>query len=254
MKELFKREYEKLRPSVGVFLVLAALIFLISIFWSLIRTTILPNHTVGIYNVNFWEAVIVEAHGLLLDIFVIGIILFGINLKNEAKERVVKLSTEIDDLRGKNDNVSQNSIFKNVKELQRLGINKLNLWNCYLEGSDLSQLNCPNSLFFKVHFRGTRLPASNFFKADFSSADLRETVLFKCDFEESSLQNADLGCASVFRTNFCKANICGARLQNTNDSETAIWTGAIYDQNTKFPEWMTAEKLHELGMINSTRS
>lgn len=212
----------------------------------------------GIYSAEFWEAFIVEAHGLLLDILVIGIILFWFNLRKEKEsekaEEIAEMQNEIDDFRNNAELLVQNMIFKNIKKMQRFRVTKLDLRECYIEGKYLFQLNCPESFFLKAHLKGSKLPGSNFRGADFSYADLRNTILIKTNFSGASLYHAIFDEAVLNGVDFTDANICGAKLAKTNDSELAIWTGAIYDQNTKFPEWMTAEKLHELGMINSTRS
>src|SRR5207244_2404889 len=110
----------------------------------------------------------------------------------------------------------------------------------------------------KANFKDADLGWASFYKADLSEADLRgetsgnlrlsSTNLTKANLEGDKF-STDFGCiyrganlkgcqitGSVFECDFSGANLCGANLRAVGTPTKTRWKGAIYDEDTAFPD------------------
>jgi hypothetical protein len=93
------------------------------------------------YGGNFLENILVEAHGMLLDILVIGIFILWLNRSGEKLLEVRRYLEEIDDFRGWDSDEAGYRIAGNVKRLNRNGITNVQLEECHLVKVNLSSTN-----------------------------------------------------------------------------------------------------------------
>jgi uncharacterized protein YjbI with pentapeptide repeats len=105
------------------------------------------------------------------------------------------------------------SIFNNVKDGR----------NCIFWKSDLSNAQLMNSKFVMAEFT----------EAILYQADLSNSILWHSDFIGSNLSEAILNGCDVRGAKFDYADLSGADMRCTN-LQDAIFTRAIYDENTKW--------------------
>lgn len=162
------------------------------------------------YGIN-WPDVQVEAHGLLMDIFVFGVLILAFNKVREKRNLKRHYHEEIDDFRDWKEEEAKYRILGNVKRLARLGEKHFDLNRCYLEGSWLeglelneSDLNCvnlsnayiSNCCFKNVNFRGAQfskatIRCSSFIGCQIDAANYFDAILYKVDFDNSDLSHFD---------------------------------------------------------------
>ena len=165
--------------------------------------------------------ILIEAHGLLFDIFVFGVLLAYLNKFLEKKQRSERYKEEIDDFRGWEEKEAKYRIVGNIKRLNKLGFGRINLANCYLEGADLHSANLVKSNLRNVDLSGANLVYADLSYADLSNANLSGANLTHALLRGANLTNAKLiGCqmdyTSLWRALLIEADISKASLKNTN--------------------------------------
>ena len=185
---------------------------------------------------QFWIQILVEAHGMLFDIAVIGILLFWLNKNGETRQRIRTFKDEIDDFRLWESEEAAFRTVGNIKRLNRHGICEINLVKCYLvrtnlnytnlSSSNMNSANFSNSTLIEVNFSNTRLNQTNFENSNLnqanlngayaSGANLKDAFLIKAQFENAFLIKANLNNAYLMEANLRGAYLMGADLENAN--------------------------------------
>jgi hypothetical protein len=163
---------------------------------------------------DFLENILVEAHGMLLDILVIGVFILWLNRSGEKSLEIRRYEEEIDDFRGWNSKEAGYRIAGNVKRLNRNGITDIKLQQCHLVKVDLSfvnltraslrRTNLSNAFLLGANLSHTNLSLANLRDADLSraclsGANLSHTCLFRADLSDADLRDANLGLAYLTR-------------------------------------------------------
>jgi uncharacterized protein YjbI with pentapeptide repeats len=120
----------------------------------------------------------------------------------------------------------------------------------------LEDVKAPSSSFRKTNLRGAFLTNSSFDGSDFTQANLVCTFLDKaslvkcklldcfaisCIFKQANLQHAVLDGANAAHADFTEALLQGASMLCL-DLEQATFSGAVYDQYTRWPSGFKPEK------------
>ncbi|HMQ46916.1 MAG TPA: pentapeptide repeat-containing protein [Saprospiraceae bacterium] len=157
--------------------------------------------------------VLVEAHGLLFDLLVFGVILALYEhyqqqhenvrkAENDRQQRIERYQEEISDFLGWQDKEATNRIVGNIKRLNKEGITSIALGSSYLEGAYLSHANLMNSYLGHAKMNGVYLIGANLKNVYFIGADLKYAALVDAILEGSNLSNADLSYAVLARADF----------------------------------------------------
>jgi BTB/POZ domain-containing protein KCTD9 len=185
---------------------------------------------------QFWIQILVEAHGMLFDIAVIGILLFWLNKNGETRQRIRTFKDEIDDFRLWESEEAAFRTVGNIKRLNRHGIYEINLVKCYLvrtnlnyinlTGSNMNSANFSNSTLIEANFSNTRLNQTNFENSNLNQANLngayasganfKDAFLIKAQFENAFLIKGNLNNAYLMEANLRGAYLMGADLENAN--------------------------------------
>lgn len=210
------------------------------------------------YRYNFYEfygQVLAEAHGMIFDIAVIGILILWLNKSGEERLRIKTYKDEIDDFRLWK---SEEAAFRTVGNIKRLNVYKIyniNLVNCYL-----SRTNLNYCILKEANLNSADVSASQLIDCDFSNARLNQT-----NFESSTLNQSNLSFAYASGANFkdsflikaqmgnayfIKANFTGAFLMEA-DLQGACLTGAdltganLYKADLRNVVGLTVEQLEK---------
>jgi hypothetical protein len=171
-----------------------------------------------LYNKEFFEGVLVEAHGMLFDLLVIGVFVLWLNKLGERRLTIRRYREEIEDFLGWDSDEAMHRIAGNIKRLNREGVTKIWLVRAYL-------------------------PRANLSLADLRDTNLRGAQLTKADLSGAQLDNADLHEANLRRADLIGADLIGADLRDANlrgaDLAGADLRGAKYNENTAWPEGFT---------------
>lgn len=153
------------------------------------------------YSDAFREAVLVEAHGVLLDILLLGVVIVWLQQKGKQLTEKSHYRDEIDDFRSWESEEAARRIRGNIRRLNSFGVTRMDLSNCYLRSMDL---------------RGVDLSESYIWGADLSWTDLRESTFSDANLENVNLEAANLTGANLCRAYLWKTNLESVDLQNAN--------------------------------------
>src|SRR5690606_37673286 len=185
---------------------------------------------------EFYMQVLAEAHGMIFDIAIIGILILWLNKSGEKRQRIKTYKDEIDDFRLWE---SEEAAFRTVGNIKRLNRNKiynLNLVDCFLaktnlnyvmlEGSNLNSANLSYSQLIECNLQHARLNQTNLefanlnqaklFSAYASGANFRDAFLIKVNLEKAFLIKADFANAHMMEANLRGAYLTGANFDNAN--------------------------------------
>lgn len=227
-----------------VFVLSTAVVVLITGF----KITILGPVQWGFYDADFWENTLVESHGMLFDILVIGIFILWLNRKREKRQEIQTYRHEIEDFRDWHSDEAKYRIIGNIKRLARLDVTNNDLRKCYLKGADLRARNLNGSIFTSAMMDDAELSDGDFEdcvffttslkRASLSGANLRGAVLMRTELEGSVLNEADLSKSIIFNVNFSNIDLSDVKLE-----------GAQYDSRTRFQIDFTEVERTKKGMI-----
>ena len=187
------------------------------------------------YNSEFWKNIRVEAHGMLFDILVLGLLFSWLHGLGEKRRLIKRYEDEIDDFRGWKSEEAARRIRGNILRLNREGVHKINLEGCYLRGADLEGANLMRADLNLARLDGARLDG-----ADLSEADLRRTDFSEADLRYTDLRYANLSEAYLNGASFEDANFEGAIL-----SKAYLKGASFKEANFKEAMMLTIEQLCE---------
>lgn len=169
------------------------------------------------YVAGFGEKVLVEAHGILFDILIFGILILFLNKLAENRITNQRYKDEIDDFRGWKSEEAAFRIAGNIKRLNRNGYKgEINLARCHMSNVNLVDIN----------LAGAFLRGANFTEANLMRANFVKTNLRRVNFELANLMEANL-----MKANLKRANLKGAGLELTNLEEAILWGADLSDAN-----------------------
>lgn len=202
---------------------------------------------------NFWPQILAEAHGMIFDIAVIGILLFWLNQNGEIKQRIRTYKDEIDDFRLWESDEAAFRTVGNLKRLNRHGINEINLVNCYLartnlnyvnlKGSNLNSANMSNSSLIESNLENTRLNQTNLENSNLNQVNLRGAYASGSNFNDAFLIKAQLEGAFLIKTSFKNAFLMEANLQNSYLMGADFENASLYKADLRGVKGLTIDQL-----------
>lgn len=221
----------------------------ISLFVLLCLSVLVLSLSYGYYKYDFydfWGQVLAEAHGMLFDIAVIGILIYWLNERGQKRQAIRTYKDEIEDFRTWQSEEAAFRTVGNIKRLNREKIYSIDLVDCYLTRTNLSHvmlksanLNSANVTYanlIECNMEGARLNQTNFEGSNLNQAhlthayasgasfkdtylikaNLQSAFLIKSDFENAFMMEADLRGAYVVGANFKNANLYKADLRGVD--------------------------------------
>ena len=146
--------------------------------------------------------ILVEAHGLVFDIILFGIIIsiYDIITRNkeekikkeeEKSQQIKRYLEEIDDYRHWDSDEAKYRIIGNVKRLNKLGVSKIDLNKCYLSGSELVGLNLKDAILGQAGIGNSHIVRCSLINANLETALVDNELIFS-DFSEANFNHAPI--------------------------------------------------------------
>ena len=194
-----------------------------------------------LYKLDYKNDVLVEAHGLLFDLIVFGILLSVYDSiksdeekkKQEADDKSQKIERyieEIDDFRRWKSEEAKIRIRGNIYRLNKLNHTKLDLAYIKLDQLDLKDLKLSESNLFQNDFSNSNLANSEFKNITCSASNFigRDTFLLNAYFNDSHIQYSNFQGAYLNGADFSNAKLSsidfrGANLKNINFEKTYFY-------------------------------
>ncbi|TYT75276.1 pentapeptide repeat-containing protein [Desulfobotulus mexicanus] len=174
------------------------------------------------YSDSFREEVMAEAHGVLMDILLIGVVLFWFQQKGRNLMEKRHYRDEIDDFRNWESEEAARKTRGNIRRLNKYGVTRMDLNNCYLRSMDLQGVDFSGSYLWSADLSWTDLRKSifedanlenvNLEAANLTGANLNRAYLWKTNLESVDLQHSFLEYAMLRESRLAKADLAGASL------------------------------------------
>jgi len=146
-----------------------------------------------IFDIHYkWDLpdLLVEAHGVLLDIFFFGIIFSIYDSYKHKSENIQRWQEEIDDYRDWDEKEATYRIAGNIHRLVKANIIKLNLSSTFLIDAKLYGLKLVGADFSYANLMGAGFVKSNLNGAIFHFSNLRKITWHHADLTNAILDNA----------------------------------------------------------------
>ncbi len=155
----------------------------------------------------FYENLLVEAHGMIFDLLVIGILLVWLNKVGEKRLRIRRYQEEVDDFRHWINEEASFRIAGDIKRLNKDGVYSIDLYNCHLKNVNLNYVNLSGSNMNYINLEDSSLQNSNLSNVRLNQANLQNAKL-----QGAKMKNAQLSGANLQFTTPIKADLSGANL------------------------------------------
>lgn len=208
---------------------------------------------------NFYPQVLAEAHGMLFDITVIGILLYWLNQKGDEQLRVRTYKDEIDDFRMWQSEEAAFRTVGNIKRLNRHKITNINLVECHLartnlnyvnlSGSNLNSANLSNAMLVEVNLEDVRLNQTNLENSNLNNAILKKAYASGANFKDSSLIKVNFEGAFLIKSNFKNAFLMEANLQSAYVTGADFENANLYKADLRQAIGLTLEQLRSAKTI-----
>lgn len=202
---------------------------------------------------GFFREVMAEAHGMLFDIAIIGILIYWLNANGEKQLRIRMYKDEIEDFRNWE---SQEAAFRtvgNIKRLNRHNITELELVNCHLPKTNLSHVSLVNSNLnsanfshcnaIECDFTGVRANQTKFENAKMNQAIFENAYASGANFKDAFLIKANFKNAFLIKANFTNAFLMEADLTNCHLTGAIFDEASLYKANLRGVEGLTIDQL-----------
>src|SRR3954469_2741147 len=208
---------------------------------------------------TFIQQVLAEAHGMIFDIAVIGILIFWLNQNGETRQRIRTYKDEIDDFRLWESEEAAFRTVGNIKRLNRHKIHDVNLVNCYLPrtnlnyvnlaGSNLNSANVSQSSLIEANLENARLNQTNFENSNLNQCMLKGAYASGANFKDAFLIKAQFENAFLIKANFSNAFLMEANLQNCYVMGADFENASLYKADLRGAKGLTVEQLSKVKTL-----
>lgn len=205
-----------MRAASFVFIVTTLIVFSATAFWPYLSSWVFPNTTLGLYNKSFWENVLVEAHGLVFDIFFIGLVLVWMDSHRQKRESIKRNQEGLLDLNTFIDEIYQKRKINMIKRLNENEVYKIDVTDLTLYDIELKGTKFINSRLYGLKFSKCRIFNLDIQSSKLNSADFSYSNLKKSQVLDSNLNNANFSGAKLIGIDFQKSNLFRVKFINTN--------------------------------------
>lgn len=202
---------------------------------------------------GFAGQILAEAHGMLFDIAVIGILIFWLNKNGEKRQRIRTYKDEIDDFRLWESEEAAFRTVGNIKRLNRHEIHEINLVNCHLSKTNLNYVNLKdsnlnsadlnNSYLIETNLSNTRLNQTNLENSNLNQANMEGAYASGANFKDAYLIKANLQGAFLIKTNFINAFLMEADLRGSYLTGADFDNASLYKADLRDVKGLTIDQL-----------
>jgi len=212
---------------------------------------------------TFIAQILAEAHGMIFDIAVIGILIFWLNQNGEIRRRIRTYKDEIDDFRLWESEEAAFRTVGNIKRLNRHKIHEINLVNCHLPrtnlnyanlaGSNVNSANISQSSLIESNLENARLNQTNFENSNLNQANLKGAYASGANFKDAFLIKSHFENAFLIKANFNNAFLMEANLQNCYLMGADFENASLYKADLRGAKGLTVEQLSKVKTLYLAR-
>lgn len=187
----------QVKTSLFITVIGVVLIFLVTANWDVVSASIFPNTTIGLYRREFWENYLVELHGMVLELAVVGGLIIWLDSRRVGRSEIKRQLEDLSDyalLDTPEINLKKVGI---IKRLNDAGVNSFNVLNLSLFGMLLN----------KVEVRGGKLIGLKVSHGFIKGSVFKDVMMRSSNFEGCDLKNTNFSGSNLLKSNFSGA-IC----------------------------------------------
>jgi len=208
---------------------------------------------------TFIPQILAEAHGMIFDIAVIGILIFWLNQNGQTRQQIRTYKDEIDDFRLWESEEAAFRTVGNIKRLNRHKIYEINLVNCHLartnlshvnlKASNLNSANLSHSSLIETNLENTRLNQTNLENSNLNQANLKGAYASGANFKDAFLIKANFEGTFLIKTNFKNAYLMEGNLQNSYLMGADFENASLYKADLRGAKGLTVEQLSKVKTL-----
>jgi len=192
------------------------------------------------YDEEFLKRVLAGAHGLILNMLVLGIVVFWFTRKGQNIAEIERYREEINNLRGLQTKEVSRQLRMLAVMLNKKGVSSIDLSGCHFEdvnfdGFNFKESDFRGSNFDSVTFRDCNIIGANFYSTLMNGVTFVDCGLTRSDFSDSRLEYVN------FRTPYLKSISFHNAFLNLVDLSWADLTNASF----------TSARIEEVDFHNS---
>jgi len=208
---------------------------------------------------NFFVNILAEAHGMIFDIAVIGILIFWLTGVGQKRQRIRSYKDEIDDFRMWESEEAAFRTVGNIKRLNRHKIYNIDLVNCHLsrtnlnyvtlKGANLNNANISNSNLIQANFEASRMNRANFENSNLNQVNLKKSFASGANFRDANMIKANLENAFLIKADFNNAFLMEANLNGANLTGTNFDFANLYKADLRNAVGLTIEQFEHVKTL-----
>ncbi len=202
---------------------------------------------------SFSGQILAEAHGMLFDIAVIGILIFWLNKNGEKRQRIRTYKDEIDDFRLWESEEAAFRTVGNIKRLNRHEIHEINLVNSHLSKTNLNYVNLKDSnlnsadlshsFLIETNLANTRLNQTNLENSNLNQANMEGAYASGANLNDAYLIKTNLKNAFLIKTSFVNSFLMEADLRGSYLTEADFENASLYKADLREVKGLTIDQL-----------
>lgn len=187
-----------IKTAILIFILAVIVVFTITANWDLVSKYVFPETTLGLYNRDFWENVLVEMHGMVVELAVVGVLLLWLDGRRGRKKELAKCREDLKNYATLDFPESHLKKIGALKTLISAGEVGLDARYLHLSGRSLADINISgwNLIGFKVNggklekskFENVDVRSSNFVQCKIKNVTFEGGSLYRCKFEGAKLR------------------------------------------------------------------
>lgn len=170
---------------------------------------------------EFVIQLLVETHGLVLEIIVVGILTVALTRAADRKRMIEGSLMKIADMKKVESEYARLKVLEHLKILARYKVDGFDLRDANLSSRNLKSMNLKNSDLIGLNASNTEMAEANLsnsklFKAIFSNSDLEGARIEACYAKDCDFAHANLTKASFDKSELLGSNFSYAKLSYTS--------------------------------------
>lgn len=198
-------------------------IVLITGFWDFVSSTIFPNTRIGLYEKDFWENILVEAHGMVIELVIVGVLVIWLDSRRSTNSEIVRLNEDLVDYAQLDFPEINVKKLGHIKRLNAAGIMQINVQNLALNGLNVRGICIRNSKTIGLKVSNGTVSSSSFINVQMRSSNFENTTIKNSKFENCNLLKSKFGNATCKGISFSnsvieRVDFINCNLQSSNFS------------------------------------
>lgn len=213
-----------MKVTISILIIISTITVLITGFWNAVSNFVFPNLAWGLYNKDFFENLLVEMHGGIIDLLIVGVILYGFEIRRAKSDSIQEAKDNLADLSYYSGSDASFKFYRALRRLASLKVHSVDIPNGSLNDLKIKSLSLANSNLAAVDFSRSNLDNVRLQKCDLQATQFFDSKLQHCTFKELNLKRSKFIKASLKGMSFESCTIEGAIFKDSN-LQSAIFKG-----------------------------